>query len=132
MSSTESAFPDSASGFLEYEFKERFSDPTDNATEKPPTSPLANQPAALTFSTLRRNNVDKSPVNSDDSTEFAAHGFVDRIGPESAVQLDATFWNESGECLPADRASFGCQGLASYLCTCWAQEKGVVLRPDMI
>eukprot|EP00727_Mastigamoeba_balamuthi_P007477 m51a1_g335 hypothetical protein (419) ;mRNA; r:500772-502163 len=106
--------------------------PVDNSAAPVPPPP-PRRPASVVLNTLRC-------PHAPDPSGLPPGGFTASVAPElasSARLVSALLWPCDG---PSDAepvaalgaAAHGHQGLAWYVYTCWAQERGCVLRPDLV
>lgn len=97
-----------------------------------------------TFDTMRK--VQNNPLKKEDEEEeeisrttrgsaIPEKAFMDRIkNPNSVRHITSHLLTEEGSVLvnsTEEKEIYGIQGLAQYIVLCWAEERGVVLRPDM-
>eukprot|EP01060_Flectonema_neradi_P026959 TRINITY_DN365_c0_g1_i6.p1 TRINITY_DN365_c0_g1~~TRINITY_DN365_c0_g1_i6.p1 ORF type:complete len:426 (+),score=100.77 TRINITY_DN365_c0_g1_i6:47-1324(+) len=109
--------------YQSYNFDPEFGEPVHNSA-KVETSELRDDVPAVRFKTMRSTPAD--PVGMEPKTNLSSRSFAELTGVSKPPIASKAYGLSSIE-----EANFGHSNLAWYIYTCWAKEKGAVLRPDM-
>eukprot|EP00727_Mastigamoeba_balamuthi_P008980 m51a1_g4704 hypothetical protein (446) ;mRNA; r:247833-249291 len=133
--------PHKAPVYERHQFVPDFGRPVDNAQSPAPPAPPC-RPSSVLLNTMRSSRApDPAAREVGAATAGLPHsGFAGSIaeGLRGSAELrSARLWpcdapRDAGAVEAEGTAAHGHQGLAWYVYACWAQEKGCVLRPDLV